>query len=52
LRGRTDLNGDGFTDSAYRTRFGRPRPGTCRVIAQFVGGTTFASSKAIRVFRC
>jgi large repetitive protein len=52
LRGRTDLNGDGFTDSAYRTRFGRPRPGTCRVIAQFVGGTTFASSKAVRVFRC
>ena len=52
LRGRTDLNGDGFTDSAYRTRFQRPRPGACRVIAQFVGGTTFGSSKAIRAFRC
>jgi hypothetical protein len=52
LRGRTDLNGDGFTDSAYRTRFRRPRPGRCRVIAQLVEGTTFGSSKAIRVFRC
>lgn len=52
LRGRTDLNGDGFTDSAYRTRFRRPRPGACRVIAQFVGGPTFGPSKAIRLFRC
>ncbi len=52
LSGRTDLNGDGFTDSAYRTRFRRSRPGTCRVLAQFVGGTAFGSSKAVRVFRC
>lgn len=52
LRGTTDVNGDGFTDSRYRTRFGRPRPGTCKVIATFVGGATFASSKAVRQFRC
>ena len=52
LSGTSDVNGDGFTDSRYRTRFGRPRPGTCRVIATFVGGTTFGPSKAIKLFRC
>jgi Calx-beta domain len=52
LFGTTDVDGDGFTDSRYRTRFGRPRPGTCKVVATFVGGTTFSSSKASRLFRC
>jgi hypothetical protein len=52
LVGTTDVNGDGFTDSKYRTRFGRPRPGSCKVVATFVGGTSFASSKAVRLFRC
>ena len=52
LSGTTDVNGDGFTDSRYHTRFGRPRPGTCKVVATFVGGTSFASSKASRLFRC
>jgi hypothetical protein len=52
MSGRTDVNGDGFADSRYRTRFGRPRPGSCRVIARFAGGATFESSKAIRLFRC
>jgi hypothetical protein len=52
LRGRTDLNGDGFTDSAYRTRFLRPARGACKVIASFPGGGTFAPSKAIKLFRC
>lgn len=52
LLGRTDLNGDGFTDSTYRTRLVRPRAGACRVIATFPGGATHASSKAIKLFRC
>ena len=52
LTGTSDVNGDGYTDSRYVTRFGRPRPGSCRVIATFVGGTTFASSTAIKRFRC
>jgi len=52
LRGRTDLNGDSFTDSRYVTRFLRPRPGACKVIASFPGGATVASSKAIKLFRC
>ena len=52
LTGTSDVNGDGYTDSRYVTRFGRPRPGSCRVIATFVGGTTFASSSAIKRFRC
>jgi hypothetical protein len=52
LRGRTDLNGDGFTDSRYLTRFARPNPGACKVIATFPGGATVASSKAIKLFRC
>jgi hypothetical protein len=52
LRGTTDVNGDAFTDSRYRTLFGRPRPGSCKVIARFVGGAAFASSSAVRQFRC
>ena len=52
LRGRTDLNGDGFTDSVYRIRFLRPAPGACKVIASFPGGATVGASKAIKLFRC
>ena len=52
LTGTSDVNGDGYTDSRYVTRFGRPRPGSCRVVATFVGGKTFASSTATKRFRC
>lgn len=52
LRGSADLNGDGFVDSTYRTRFIRPRPGACKVVARFLGTADLAPSKAVRRFRC
>jgi hypothetical protein len=52
LSGHTDLNGDGFTDSTYTTKFLRPKRGRCRVIARFPGDSRFGSSSAVRQFRC
>ena len=52
LVGSTDVNGDGFTDSRYVTRFGRPKAGSCKILAAYPGDAKFAPSKAIRLFRC
>jgi hypothetical protein len=52
LAGSTDVNGDGFTDSRYATRFRRPKAGRCKILAAYPGDAKFAASKAIRLFRC
>ena len=52
LVGSTDVNGDGFTDSRYATRFGRPKAGRCKILAAYPGDAKFAPSRAIRLFRC
>jgi hypothetical protein len=52
LVGSTDLNGDGFTDSHYATRFMRPKAGRCKILAAYPGDAKFAPSTAIRLFRC
>jgi hypothetical protein len=52
LSGSSDLNGDGFTDSRYGTRFKRPKPGACRIVARFPGTATFGPSQATKRFRC
>jgi Calx-beta domain len=52
LVGSRDINGDGFTDSRYATRFGRPKPGRCKILAAYPGDAKFAPSRAIRLFRC
>jgi Calx-beta domain len=52
LSGATNLNGDGFTDSKYSTRFPRPRPGSCMVTAVYPGDPSFGSSTAVKRFRC
>ena len=52
LVGSTDVNGDGFTDSRYATRFGRPKVGSCKILAAYPGDAKFAPSRAIRLFRC
>jgi hypothetical protein len=52
LVGSTDVNGDGFTDSRYATRFGRPKAGSCKILAAYPGDAKFAPSRAIRLFRC
>ena len=52
LAGSTDVNGDGFTDSRYATRFGRPKAGRCKILAAYPGDAKFAPSRAIRLFRC
>ena len=52
LVGRTDLNGDGFRDSRFSTRFTRPAAGRCRIVARFRGDTNHGPSKFTRVIRC
>jgi Calx-beta domain-containing protein len=52
LAGSTDVNGDGFTDSRYATRFGRPKAGRCKIEATYPGDAKFSPSKAVRLFRC
>jgi hypothetical protein len=52
LAGATDLNADGFTDSRYGTRFTRPKPGRCRMVARFPGDTDHGASRATKTFRC
>jgi Calx-beta domain len=52
LQGKTDANGDGFTDSKYRTSFKRTRHGRCRVIASYPKDRRFSGSKAVKTFRC
>ena len=52
LAGSTDINGDGFTDSRYATRFGRPKAGRCKIVAAYLGDAKFSPSTAVRLFRC
>jgi Calx-beta domain len=52
LKGSTDLNGDGFTDSRYVTAFGRPKRGSCKVVAAYPGDPKFSGSQASKLFRC
>ena len=52
LRGKTDTNGDGFTDSRYRSTLARTKHGRCRIVATYPGDTRFARSKTVKLFRC
>ena len=52
LRGKTDTNGDGFTDSRYRSTLARTKHGRCRIVATYPGDTRFALSKTVKLFRC
>ena len=52
LIGRSDLNGDGFLDSRFSTRFARPRPGRCRIVARFRGDAGHGPSHSTRFIRC
>lgn len=52
LVGRTDLNGDGFRDSRFSTRFVRPNAGRCRIVARFRGDTDHGPSQFTRVISC
>ena len=52
LIGRSDLNGDGFLDSRFSTRFGRPRAGQCRIVTRFRGDADHGPSHSTRFIRC
>ena len=52
LVGRTDLNGDGFRDSRFSTRFVRPNAGRCRIVARFRGDADHGPSQFTKVFSC
>ena len=52
LIGTADVNGDGFRDSRFSTRFVRPRPGRCRIVARFRADKDHGSSQFARVIRC
>jgi hypothetical protein len=52
LRGKTDTNGDGFTDSRYRSTLARTKRGRCRIVATYPGDTRFAPSRTVKAFRC
>jgi hypothetical protein len=52
LKGATDLNGDGFTDSRYAAAFTRPKRGSCKVVATYPGDSRFSGSTATKLFRC
>ena len=49
MSGTTDVNGDGFTDSRFKTGFLRPRPGRCRIVARFRGDADHGPSQFARV---
>lgn len=52
LIGRSDLNGDGFIDSRFSTRFARPSPGRCRIVARFRGDADHGPSHSTRIISC
>jgi Calx-beta domain len=52
LRGKTDTNGDGFTDSHYRSTLTRAKRGRCRIVATYPGDAKFARSLTVKRFRC
>ena len=52
LRGTTDSNKDGFTDSRYATAFMRAKRGSCKIVASYPGDPNFSGSTATKLFRC
>ena len=52
LRGKTDSNKDGFTDSHYATSFMRAKRGSCKIVASYPGDPNFSGSTATKLFRC
>ena len=52
LSGKTDLNGDGFTDSRYASSFPRARSGRCKIVARYPGDSKLSPSSATKLFRC
>jgi len=52
LRGHSDSNGDGFTDSRYATTVHRAKRGRCKIVASYPGDKRFTGSKATKLFRC
>ena len=52
LSGKTDANGDGFTDSRYASSFQRGRSGRCRIVVRYPGDRRFSASTATKVFHC
>ena len=52
LSGRSDLSGDGFTDSSFSAQFPRPNPGRCRIVARFGGDSDHGPSQATQRIGC
>ena len=52
LSGKTDVNGDGFTDSRYASSLRRARSGRCKIVVRYPGDKRFSSSSATKLFRC
>jgi hypothetical protein len=52
LRGNTDSNSDGFTDSRFGATMARAKHGRCKIVASYPGDKRFAGSKAQKRFRC
>jgi hypothetical protein len=52
LVGRSDLSGDGFTDSRFWTQFIRPYPGRCRIVARFRGDSDHGPSQSTKNVAC
>ena len=52
LRGKTDTNGDGYTDSRYKSLLPRAKRGRCRIVAAYPGDSNFSRSRAVKSFRC
>jgi hypothetical protein len=52
LRGHSDSNGDGFSDSRYATTLHRAKRGRCKIVATYPGDKRFSSSKVTKLFRC
>jgi hypothetical protein len=52
LLGRADVNGDGFRDSRFSTRFLRPKAGRCRIVARFRGDKDHGPSAFTRFISC
>ena len=52
LSGKSDVNGDTFTDSAYAAKFRRSDATRCRITAGYRGDSRFSASGATVRFRC
>ena len=52
LSGKSDVNGDTFTDSAYAAKFRRSDATRCRITAAYRGDPRFSASAATVRFRC